>query len=228
MIVSDYDGTFYINNKDTKNNVSKVLEFMKNNCFVIATGRSYFDYKRVKDCYEIPSNYIIFNQGANIVKDGNVIYNISLDNELKNKLVKDIDMDNIERSFGCSSLKSRLTLDHDNLSKIYICCKSEEIAKEMSSFYSNKYKNYVNIFLNHQEIEIVDITANKSNAIKYIADLEKIDINDIYTIGDGTNDIEMIKNYKGYTIKGASPELKNFALKEYDSVSSLIQDVIEI
>lgn len=46
MVVSDYDDTFYINGTDIKNNVSLVSLFMNDNIFVIATGRSLYDYKR--------------------------------------------------------------------------------------------------------------------------------------------------------------------------------------
>ena len=41
MLVSDYDQTFYLNDKDIIENINAVREFReKGNIFVIATGRS--------------------------------------------------------------------------------------------------------------------------------------------------------------------------------------------
>ena len=45
ILVSDYDQTFYLNNEDIEINKEAVDRFRKEgNIFVIATGRSYFDF----------------------------------------------------------------------------------------------------------------------------------------------------------------------------------------
>lgn len=44
LLASDYDDTFYLSDEGIKNNILKVKEFMKNNIFVIATGRSYQEF----------------------------------------------------------------------------------------------------------------------------------------------------------------------------------------
>ena len=46
MLVSDYDQTFYLNDQNIKINIDMVKQFRKaGNKFVIATGRSYMDFK---------------------------------------------------------------------------------------------------------------------------------------------------------------------------------------
>ena len=50
---------------------------------------------------------------------------------------------------------------------------------------------------------------------------------DIYTIGDGYSDIEMIKRFDGYAMENAVNEVKKYAIKEYPSVSNLIEDILE-
>ena len=57
--------------------------------------------------------------------------------------------------------------------------------------------------------------------------LENIDKNNVYTIGDGYSDIKMIENYHGSAMKESVQELKDVAEKEYDSVSKLIEDIME-
>ena len=61
MLVSDYDNTFHIKDEDMEKNIKKANEFMKNNVFVIATGRSYDSYNNAKEKFNIKTNYIILN-----------------------------------------------------------------------------------------------------------------------------------------------------------------------
>ena len=50
ILVSDYDQTFYLNDEDIERNKKEVEKFEKDgNIFAIATGRSFFDFK--KWCY---------------------------------------------------------------------------------------------------------------------------------------------------------------------------------
>ncbi len=73
ILVSDYDGTFYINEDDIKNNIKKVKEFRnKNNIFVIATGRSYYDFEKKLDKYPFKYDYLILNHGATRNKKKNI------------------------------------------------------------------------------------------------------------------------------------------------------------
>ena len=47
VLVSDYDKTFYVNEFDIKKNIKTVQEFRNlGNIFIIATGRSYLDFKK--------------------------------------------------------------------------------------------------------------------------------------------------------------------------------------
>ena len=48
----------------------------------------------------------------------------------------------------------------------------------------------------------------------------------IFTIGDGLNDIPMIKDFNGYAMINAVDELKEISINEYESVSNLIDEII--
>lgn len=56
---------------------------------------------------------------------------------------------------------------------------------------------------------------------------KKIDAKNIYTIGDGFSDIEMVKDFNGYCMEDSVEELKKVAKKAYKSVSELITEVME-
>ena len=224
ILVSDYDKTFYTDEENIKINIEKVNQFMKTNLFVINTGRSYLDFKKKEEIYDIKYNYLVINHGASIIKNNKIIYNIPINNNFKKQIINDLDIKYSTEIFTCSGLESRLTLENDNLTKIHIKYKNEEKAKQIYNKISNKYGNFIVVYLisKGKGIEIVSKNANKGIATKEIAKLENIKKENIYTIGDDASDLEMIKNFKGYAMKNATDEIKKYALKEFDNVYELI------
>ena len=224
ILVSDYDKTFYTDEENIKINIEKVNQFMKTNIFVINTGRSYFDFKKKEEIYNIKYNYLVLNHGASIIKNNQIIYNILINNNIKNQIINDLDIKYSTEIFTCSGLESRLTLENDNLTKIHIKYKNEKKAKQIYSRITNKYGNFVVVYLisKGKGIEIVSKKTNKGIATKEIAKLENIKKENIYTIGDDASDLEMIKNFNGYAMKNATDEIKKYALKEFDNVYELI------
>lgn len=105
MIVSDYDKTFYLNDKDIENNKIAVDEFRKrDNIFIIATGRSYLDLQRKVNIYHFEYDYALINHGATIIdKDNNIICNFPIKNKIINNLKDDLELDNTSEYFCCSA-----------------------------------------------------------------------------------------------------------------------------
>ena len=75
-------------------------------------------------------------------------------------------------------------------------------------------------------IEILSNKTSKSQAIEFLINKLYIDDKNVYTIGDGYSDIEMIKTFNGYCMKNSVEELKNIAKSQYNSVSELIYKII--
>lgn len=228
MIVSDYDDTFYVNDVDIKNNIKLVDSFMDDNIFVIATGRSLYDYKKKQELYNIKSNYLIIDHGATILKDNKIIYNKTINNDIKNELLNYLELEKTTATFACDGLESRLDFSSNDLTKIHVRYSSPDIAKKVWEAITKKYSNTISAFLvcKHEAIEIVSNEVNKSNAIRYVAELEKIKEQNIYTIGDGYSDVQMVKDFNGYAMVNAVDELKQYANKECKSVSELINIVL--
>lgn len=229
MLVSDYDGTFYLNDEDVQKNVVAVDSFMQDNCFVIATGRSYYDWQKKEKEYGIKYNYLIINHGATVLKDNKIIYNLSIDNIIKDELLVDLKLETTVKYFACSALESRVPLKNDNLTKIYVRYNTYEEANNIKENLERKYANYICCFFvgGGLTIEVVAKNVNKANAIKMVAALENISENQIYTIGDGYTDIEMIKCFNGYAMVNSVAELKQVAISEYGSVLMLITDLLK-
>lgn len=229
MFVSDYDQTFYINDIDIEKNKKAVSEFeSKGNFFIIATGRSYLDLKNKVETYNIRYNYAILNHGATIIdSNDSIIYNCSIDNAIISKIKDEINIEKAVRVFCCSALESRVDINYNNLTKIHIKYNTKDEAMEINKILNNKYSQYINsYYVTGDSIEIISNKTNKSNAIRLLKQKFNIDNKNIYTIGDGFSDIEMVKDFNGYCMEESVEELKKVAIKEYKSVSELIAEVM--
>lgn len=222
LLASDFDRTFYINNYDFKCNLKLLPDFMKSNIFAIVTGRSYDDYMNVtKNC--VPMDYLIINHGATILKDDEVIKSTPINNKTVTKLKRIFNFDDVEY-FACKDKLSRVDIDTKNLSKINITMQDNLVAKKAVDYINQHFEDIKAYILFHKnQFEIVSSDANKSNAIKYIANLEHINQYNIYTVGDGYTDMEMIRDYNGYSMSDCVDELKNVAIKSVSSVGDIIK-----
>jgi len=225
ILVSDYDNTFHIKDCDMEENVSKTLEFMKDNIFVIATGRCYESYKSQENLFNIKTDYLVINHGATILKNDEVIFNKTIDNDLKNELISDLKLDLADNIY-CYKEKRKVDIHEDDITKILVEYTDESDAIEIRKLIKDKYGDKLNNFQfrHYNSVEIVAGSVDKAYAVDIIKERENI--NDIYVIGDNHNDYLMIKNYDGYCTEVAVKEVKEIAKKEYKNVSDLICEII--
>lgn len=225
ILVSDYDDTFYINEEDVLENVRLLNENCDKFMFIIATGRSFYDYDKKRKLYNIKSEYVIINHGAFIIKDDKLIYNESINEKIKNELIRDLEIDNCQEYFMCSGLDSRVDINTKNLTKIHIKYDTFEKTMEILEIINKKYDKYINSFLvsNNYAIEIVSSKVDKKNAILKILELEKLKEENVYTIGNGATDYEMLNYFNGYAMEYSSSKIEELNLEKIKSVSILIE-----
>ena len=231
VLISDYDQTFYVNDEDIEVNKKMVQEFRNDgNLFVIATGRSFMDLQKKVKQYDLKYDYAILDHGAMIL-DGknNVIFNAYIEPKIINDIKENLCLEKSISYFCCSLFESRVDFEHENLTKIDVKYSNKEDAWNINEYINKKYGEYVNsYFLSSNAIEIISNKTNKSYAIKYLLKFLKIeDKSNVYTIGDGYSDIDMIKDFDGYCMEESVPELKKCTNKSVKSVSELIKIIIE-
>ncbi len=229
ILISDYDQTFYLNDIDMERNKKAVNKFRSNgNIFVIATGRSYLDFHNKVNLYKFNYDYVIINHGATILdKDNNILANFPIKKEIINDIKNDLQLEKAINGFCCSKLESRVDFTHDHLTKINVKYPTMEEAMIINEKINNKYSNYINsYYVNKNSLEIISNEINKSKAISLLLSKLNMSNNNVYTIGDGYSDIEMIKDFNGYAMKNSINELKRIAKKEYDSVADLIKEIM--
>lgn len=229
ILVSDYDKTFYLNDEDIEKNKIAINEFRKReNIFIIATGRSYFDFHNKVDLYKFNYDYVIINHGATILdKNDNILANFPIKDEIIPEIKNDLKLEKSIKGFCCSKLESRVDFNHKDLTKINVGYNSKNEAISINININNKYSQFINSYqIAETSLEIISNETNKSKAIDLLLNRLNIKRQNVYTIGDGYSDIEMVKNFNGYAMQESVDELKNVAQKEYSSVSELINEII--
>ena len=224
ILVSDYDRTIYVDDINTKKNIEAINKFRESNIFVVATGRSYKDFRSAFEKFNIKCDYYIYNYGAEVLdKDENLVYDTSLSKE-EIEEIKNYFKDKNCEIYYCQ-LKENLKEIKDKVYKIVIVYDNKEEELKDYSDFIKKYNYNVFTLENHFHIEIISSKVNKASAIKNIA--QKEDVGEIYVIGDSENDIPMIKEYSGFAVENAKEEVKNIATKTYKYVYSLIDELLE-
>lgn len=251
LFASDFDGTFYFNGKRQEiflENISSVKKFQKNHKFAFVTGRDANSIINHISQYELKPDYIACNNGGLIYdKNMNVLYSNPLNIDFE-KLMELIENENVQLISMCSkgrgffkcftdkkeNVESVLdfykqmnvthvdTLNELDSSGIYMAslfCENYEHAQRVAKIICESDLN-CNAFANRIYIDVVSKGVSKRNAVEMIAKDAKAQ--EIYTIGDSFNDINMIEYFHGFAVEDANDEVKNVAKQVVSSVNEAI------
>ena len=220
LLVTDYDNTlelhydFTDNNSILRRNLTAINQFMKNNILCIATGRHFDAIHKTIVENKINFNYLCANNGAELYdKKYELLFCIPLSNhDLKVLLMLGKEV------FFRNPCNSQL-ITSANL-YIYNLDDYEKIKTVLNDDLKDSFIEY-----KFPKIKIINKKCNKLNAIDIIKNIEKIEDEKIYTIGDDINDIQMILKYHGYSLTTANEVVKNVSTKLYKELNELIADI---
>ena len=235
LLVSDFDGTYYLDDNDIKLNNKVIKDFQeKNNLFMLSSGRSYKSLKEKVNEYQIPYDYLSCCDGSILYdKNGNIIEMFSLDKSIIDEflsLVKYAKVHTIQYSYPDDYYdKPR--------NDILIGCNIVILNQDITDSFINNYLKMQKIYPNYDFLiySYHDRTfyclknkgINKSSTIRVLKDKLSLKDKDIYTVGDNDNDYYMLKHYNGYYIGNPSNNIKEVCLKGYNNVSNLVLDIIK-
>lgn len=233
IVFSDYDGTIYITEENMEKNVKAIEEYRNHGGkFVIVTGRSKTSVSNVIEQYNIPYDYIISNNGAIVFnKNNEKIYEQSIKSEVSDKIIDYLKTKkNIEIFFYDD--RDKVEYKNQELLKIRIRTANYKLAQNIEDEINDTFKEYVKahsafpgMYYDNHDFVIVDVVskdAGKDNAIKKLIEMLKIDKKNVATIGDGRNDISMIKEYNGFSMITAEEGAKEVANMIFGSVADVL------
>lgn len=207
LLVSDYDGTIHDQDsiKDTYKNVDAIKRFKDDgNLFSIATARIFPSIKAQTEKFNIPYDYLICCDGGCIFdKNDKLIYSNPIDENQLLIIIKYLESLDYLKEYRLLNSYGKNTIKTNDVHQIYV---------------QVYFKNTLDILKIQKELSpllhygILHISyffkkTYKSQGIEFIANLEQISDNNIYTIGNGNNDIDMLKNYTGSRVPYSYPKL---------------------
>lgn len=248
VVISDLDGTLLSSDHQIDKETLKVVRKLVENKiqFIIATGRTYIDAKRIIDEINYPIPLIGGNGTQLYDENGKNIFTYML---TKNEVDYIYSLD--YKQYGEEIVLSTVTEDewlvHENLDENHFLkdwtddvwyYKKRDI-KEIDRnnvikvFFSGSHENLVKIEKNLKEhfkdevniaftlefcLEVFPKKATKANALIKLAQLKSYDLSNSIAFGDGFNDVEMLRlAKKGCVMANAHKKLKD-ELKEMEII----------
>lgn len=222
ILVSDFDGTFF--DKNYLENINKVNKFVdEGNMFIIATGRSINNLKTDINQYNIKYSYLICSDGASIYDNkNNNLYVCDIDRNLINPICDLLDKDpNIFLTF----IENDNIVSGTNANSIAGKFVDKEKCKSLVETINKEFP-LVNAYLSEFHINIRNKKVSKYEAIKFLVSNCNLKTDNIYTIGDDINDIEMCQNFNSFSFYNADDSIKSVSKKLVNNFSEAI-DILE-
>lgn len=225
LLVSDYDGTFNEDNKLSKinKNIDAVKRFMDSgNIFAFATGRNYDSIKKEITKYHIPYNYLICSNGSIVFdhKDRVLFQNTILVDTVK-KTLRYLNKLGFVKSLELRDAYGRSTSDYNNVCEIVCALKFKNsldarMVREEIAFLDSF--SFMNVIMFKEELD-------KKDGIYVVSGIEGIGKEDIYTIGDASNDRGMLEEFNGFKMPYSYPEIMFSEARIVRSVKSLVRKI---
>lgn len=242
ILISDYDGTFFTSEPSLEQNIKAVETWRTaGNLFVIATARSLtsVEGRNLIDGQKI-CDYIALNNGA-IVLDGagSIISEHTISPASAQKI---IDFANkastVNINISSYNTSGQINDQADQLTKIRIRPqgKSHEPTENLAAKLYNRFGEAFQILITYNDyypmsndhiIDIVSKSAGKESAIDLILTRENLPKSAAITIGDGPNDLNMLRNYKGYAMQTADSSVLQQIPRTTPSVATLISNMLQ-
>ncbi len=225
ILISDLDNDIVLNGKEQIESIKRFTR--EGNIFICATDKAINYIADHLSLIDINIEYFICNDGAAIFdKYYNIIYRKDMRSDVVRPIINMLkDDDNILETF--------IDTTHGFVSDAEKCANgivARPFDKEKAEVLLNKIVlKYPSVHghVNDNWLNIIDIEVNKKTAIEYLIDNYHLNKDDIYVLGQGVNDLEMVENFKSYVLKDSKEDLKKFAIKEVENISELVDILLE-
>ena len=229
MILTDLDGTLICSDGSISERTKSILKSCQSRGIyvVIATARYWIGAERYIE--EIQPDYEITTDGTLIHRHGEQIYSCNLETEDTNKIIQDIlARDNKTEITVAAGRRVFWNSEHISESEklhkaVYydylkpLSCQANKIVAELPDYetaleIANKNHCRLQSYRGEKWYAFLPKTAGKVQAIRELAKILNISLNEIAAFGDDKNDIEMLKICGiGVAVNNAIQEVKDIA-----------------
>ena len=226
LIVSDFDGTYFVDEVNILKNNEYINNFRSNNnLFMISSGRSFKSLKEMTEKYNIKYDYLSCCDGS-ILYDNkdNILVKFTLNNSILKKflsLKKYAKIERIQYSYDDDYYSLRKDLDLIGLNyvikNVYVTSK---FLKEFNKL-KEMYDEFDFLAYSHEEITFFCLKnkgINKSSTVKYLKDYLNLNYDDIYVFVDNYNDYPMLEYFNSYYIGEVTDDIKKVCKQGFNQV----------
>lgn len=201
--------------------------------FGIVTGRSLESMQEELNIHQLGCDYLGLNNGAVLVDNHHeVFYYKTLPEHLSQAVVEFVTGMPVEEMhfWGVTGRKTPEVL-YDT-TKIRMRTPNIDYSKQLAEQLDRAFKGHfmaIPMIAQADDFGYVEIAPHgtgKELAVSRIISKEGIGDFEVAVIGDAYNDVEMIKRYDGYAVKGAVPEVSAIATETVPSLASLIERLL--
>lgn len=245
LLASDYDNTLCFAEKISDEDREAIAAFRKNNLFGIVTGRTPQSLAKELELHRLPIDFAITGSGAIIEIEGKRFRSVYLPRgfviELRNRLARD---ERISHAYlfsetGCAPIRQEGPFVHGtidlvppeaaDLDRVFgfggIRMKSEDgflSSEELGRRMSERYGDIVSIHVNTRFVDLSPIGVDKATSLGALAAELGVPRGEVYAIGDGGNDLSMLRAFHGVKMAKSSKALAEIT-QSADSVADLIR-----
>lgn len=250
IAVSDYDGTMYSAGKLLGDVAGAVSRWRAaGNVFVIATGRDYWMTAPEVVRWGIPVDYMICTNGAGIYDGaGLLLHYRNIPNELIPRLLRHpAALASMHFQLSSCMIPLRVfmketswfpligiafdrveyeeALGYTDLGQISFAYEEEEECIGHEAALRRDFGDALDPHRNKATIDINVSGVDKASGIEELLRMKGWEGKDVHVIGDGGNDLGMIRKYGGYTVPGAQKETERAAKKVFADVADMLANV---
>lgn len=107
---------------------------------------------------------------------------------------------------------------------IYKIIVYSDYCEDVCNLLKKSYKSHFSFFPNKHSIEIAPFGVSKGAALEYLINTTKVNKNEVYVVGDSTNDISMFEKFENsFVMNTANTNVKSKAKHSIDKFSDLIE-----
>lgn len=250
IAVSDYDGTMFHAGKLLGDVVGAVKRWREaGNSFVIATGRDYWMIVSEVERWGIPVDGLICTNGATIYDGaGKLQYHRDIPDELIPRLLRHpaaLASMHFQLSSSVEPLRVFLqetswfpkigvnyvkveyedALKFTGLGQISFAYEDEDECAGWEMELRREFGDAIDPHRNKTTIDVNVHGVDKASGIDELVRMNGWTGKELFVIGDGGNDLGMIRKYGGFTVPGAQEEVVRAAKKVFADVGGMLATV---
>ncbi|MDY3052279.1 MAG: HAD family hydrolase [Ndongobacter sp.] len=250
LFATDYDNTLCRNNLIDDATRQTIQVFRENHLFGIVTGRTPESIREELEKWSVDVDFIVSASGAVIDIEGvrRKTYYIPVDtvDEVTHFLTSSPELTHayLFSDEGCAPIREIGPFVHPTIRTVPLSSVDRRhifgfggirlhketgfrSSAEIGALFSERFGDRLNVHINRRFIDLSPGSVDKSTGVRFLADHWMIPEQNVFTFGDGGNDLPMLSDFQGARVPDASAELVRWISRTFPDVKAYLQFLLD-